>query len=124
MSNNIKVEEVATIKQPQFKAGKHAHLYEVFNDYNECEKNRQLLRGVEACEGLQYINDGSGDYIQSILWLDDCVDMWNDLQDSIDMHVNFDGQPQEAIEKYKLQQAIINHLSVFMVENDLDFIFI
>jgi hypothetical protein len=132
MSNNIKVEEVATIKQPQFRAGKHAHLYDVFNDCLECEKNERLLRKIEVCGGLQYVNDNSGDYIQSILWLDNCETIWEELQELINELEELDKtgeQPLDAygdasIEQYKLQQAMINHLSVFMVENDLDFIFI
>ena len=132
MSNNIKVEEVATIKQPQFKASKHAHLYDVFNDCLECVKKEQLLRKIEVYGGLQYVYDYSDDFIQCILWLDNCDDIWGELQERINELEELDKtgeQPLDAygdasIEQYKLQQSLINHLSVFMVENDLEFIFI
>ena len=115
----------------KFKANKHAHLYDVFNDHLECEKNEKLLRKIEV-EGLQYVNDSSGDFIQCILWLDICDDIQNGLQEFINALKELDKtgqQPLDAfgdasIEQYKLQQTLINHLSDFMVKNDLDFIFI
>lgn len=115
MSSKIKVEDATTQK----KHYKFAHLDDVFNDCLECDKNERLLKKIEVCGGLQNVNDNSGDFIQCILWLDNCDDILEQLQEIID--------EQEAIENnelYKEQQAIINHLIVFMVENDLEFIFI
>ena len=132
MSNNIKVEEVATEKKPKFRASKHAHLCDVFNDYDIYEKNKKILRKIDVCGGLQYVNDNSGDFIQCILWLDNCDDILEGLQDDIDELEELDKTGEEplnafgdaSIECYKMQINLVNQLNDFMVKNDLDFIFI
>ena len=119
MNIENRVEEVATIKQPQFKASKHAHLWNVYNNCLECEHKERILRKIEVCEGLQYINDCSGDYIQSILWLDNCENILEGLQEVIQ-----DNEKPDKLVLYKDQQVTVIYLQEFMIEHDLDFIFI
>lgn len=124
MSNNIKVAEATTQKKPTFNICKHAHLCDIFSDFNEYERNKTLLRKIEVCNGLQYVEDNSGDFIQCILWLDNCQDIWLELEELINDLNELSTFNKDIIEQHKSQQALITYLNFLMVENDLDFIFI
>lgn len=111
-------EIVEYIADPQFNAGKHSDLYEVFNDWKDCQEASKLLEKIEVCSsGLQYIIDQHGDNLGAILWFNVCRDILEDLQENID-------EGCEDVEIQKSQQALVERLQDFMSENDLVFIFI
>ena len=76
---------------------------------------KEATDALNSCDwnfcSIQNVNDMDGCYIQSILWLCDLADVLEQLEEA-------GGTEAKNI------QAVVNHLNVLMVENDLDFIFI
>lgn len=114
MSSNVKVEEATTQKKPY----KFGYLNELITDEVEYKKAHELLNKMDwSFSPLQNVNDTDGCYIQSILWLCDLADVWEQMEECGRADYNGGHEAKEI-------QAVVNHLNVLMVENDLDFIFI
>ena len=113
MSNNVKVAEATTQKKPY----KFGYLNELITDEVEYKKAYELLNKMDwSFSPLQNVNDTDGCYIQSLLWISDLVDVWEQMEEC----GRVDVLPDEA----KEIQAIVIHLNFLMIENDLEFIFI
>ena len=108
MSTNKTVAEATTQKKPY----KFGYLNELITDEVEYKKAVNTLNSCDwGFSPIQNVNDSDGCHIQSLLWLCDLDTLWEQLEEA-------GGHEAKEI------QAVVNHLNVLMVENDLDFIFI
>lgn len=108
MTTNHKVATSTTQKKPQ----KFGYLSDLITDEVMYKEAADALNSCDwnFCP-IQNVNDMDGCHIQSLLWLDDLTTLWEQLEEA-------GGTEAKNI------QAVVNHLNVLMVENDLEFIFI
>lgn len=100
------------------KAHKFGHLSEFVDDLAEIKRIKALIFKMDwDFSPLQNVNDSDGCYIQSILWLCDLDDIWEQMEDC--GRVDYlDGEEAREILR------VVNQLNTLMLKNDLEFIFI